>query len=133
MTAALLSVLALAGSHVYHVTDLNQRDRSSYELTFREALRRGHVYAGVAHDNITDSDIRVRFKLTRTGRIADFRGPAADTTQPAFPIRAAFYYAWYPEAWWRDPVFPYSLYHPSLDYYSAADARVVRDHTDAFL
>jgi Glycosyl hydrolase family 99 len=62
-----------------------------------------------------------------------FRGPPADTTQPGFPIRAAFYYAWYPEAWWRDPVFPYSRFHPTLDYYSAADAQVLRDHTDAFL
>jgi hypothetical protein len=75
----------------------------------------------------------VRFAVTPSGRIVTFGGPAADTTQPAFPIRAAFYYAWYPEAWWREPVFPYSLYHPSLDYYSAVDSRVVRDHTDALL
>jgi hypothetical protein len=49
------------------------------------------------------TDIRVRFTFKRPGRIVAFRGPAADTTQPSFPIRAAFYYAWYPEAWWRDP------------------------------
>ena len=60
-------------------------------------------------------------------RIYEERGrPPADTSQPSFPIQAAFYYAWYPEAWFRDPVFPYSLFHPSLDYYSNADARVVR-------
>ena len=67
----------------------------------------------------------------RPGRIVSFRGPAADTSQPSFPIRAAFYYAWYPEAWFRDPAFPYSLFRPSLDYYSAADAHVVRNHTEA--
>ncbi len=137
MVTALASLLAAgavaAPTHAYRVTDMSQPDRPAYELTFPKPLRRGSVYAGIAHDNYTDRTIRVRFTLTRSGRIANFRGPAADTTQPAFPIRAAFYYAWYPEAWWRDPVFPYSLYHPSLDYYSAADASVVRDHTDAFL
>jgi hypothetical protein len=80
---------------------------------------------------LTDTEVRVRFTFKRPGRVVGFRGPPADTSQPAFPIRAAFYYAWYPEAWWRDPVFPYSRFHPSLDYYSAADAQVVRDHTDA--
>jgi hypothetical protein len=133
VTAALLSALALAAPHAYHVTDLSQPDRPAYELTFRKPLRKGSTYAGIAHDGFTDRNIRVRFTVTRNGRITNFRGPAADTTQPAFPIRAAFYYAWYPEAWWRDPVFPYSLYHPSLDYYSAADAGIVRDHTDALL
>jgi len=135
VTAALATLAAagaLAVPHAYHVTDLTQPDRPSYELTFPKPLLKGHVYAGLAHDAYTDTDIRVRFTFTRAGRIASFRGPAADTTQPAFPIRAAFYYAWYPEAWWRDPVFPYSLYHPSLDYYSAVDAQIVRDHTDAF-
>jgi Glycosyl hydrolase family 99 len=133
MAAALLSALALASPHVYHVTDLTQPDRPAYELTFKKPLRKGTTYTGIAHDDDTDRDICVRFTFTRSGRIVNFHGPAADTSRPAFPIRAAFYYAWYPEAWWRDPVFPYSLYHPSLDYYSAVDARVVRDHTDALL
>jgi hypothetical protein len=131
--AALFTVLALASPQAYYVTDLSQPDRPAYELTFTKPLRKGSVYAGTAHDKYTDRNIHVRFRVTRSGRIVNFRGPQADTTQPAFPIRAAFYYAWYPEAWWRDPVFPYSLYHPSLDYYSAVDARVVRDHTDALL
>src|SRR5207244_12917483 len=96
-------------------------------------LHKGAVYAGLAHDNYTDSNVRVRFRLTRSGRIVDFRGPPADTSQPAFPIHAAFYYAWYPEAWFRDSVFPYSLFHPSLDYYTAYDAHVVRKHADAML
>jgi Glycosyl hydrolase family 99 len=137
MTGALAMLLAggaLAAPHqTYYVTDLTQPDRPSYQLTFPKALRKGSVYAGTAHDNYTGRNIRVRFLLTHAGRIVAFRGPAADTAQPAFPIRAAFYYAWYPEAWWRDPVFPYSLFHPSLDYYSAADLGVVRDHTDALL
>src|SRR6266480_2509981 len=60
-----------------------------------------------------------------------FRGPAADISQPSFPVRATFYYAWYPEAWTRSGVFPYSKFFPSLSFYSADDATVVRDHTEA--
>jgi hypothetical protein len=59
------------------------------------------------------------------------RGPAADTSQPSFPIRATFYYAWYPEAWSRDGVFPYSKLRPTLNFYGADDAAIVREHTAA--
>jgi hypothetical protein len=148
VTAALLSALLVASPHgwtlqharhvltakTYAVTDATQPDHPSYELRFSaRSLRRGFVYDGNAYDTLTSMSIPVRFSFKPPGRIVGFRGPPADTSRPAFPIRAAFYYAWYPEAWWRDPVFPYSRYHPSLDYYSAADAHVVRDHTDALL
>jgi hypothetical protein len=146
MAAALFSALALASphgwtlaharhvltAHTYAVTDTSQPDRPRYELKLSaRSLQRGFLYGGNAYDLLTDTTIPVRFTFRRPGRIVAFRGPPADTTQPGFPIRAAFYYAWYPEAWWRDPVFPYSLYHPSLEYYSAADARIVLDHADA--
>jgi Glycosyl hydrolase family 99 len=147
--AAILGALLVASPHgwtltharhvlaskTYAVTDTTQADQPRYELRFSNraarSLRRGFVFDGLAHDLLTDIEVQVRFSFKRPGRIVGFRGPPADTSQPAFPIRAAFYYAWYPEAWWRDPVFPYSRFHPSLDYYSAADAQVVRDHTDA--
>jgi Glycosyl hydrolase family 99 len=151
VTAALLSAVLLASPHTwtlqrarhvlasktYEVTDTTQPDAPTYELSFSPraagSLRRNFTFAGVARDTLTDTDIPVSFTFHSPGRIAAFRGPPADTTQPTFPITAAFYYAWYPEAWFRDPVYPYSLFHPSLDYYSDADARVVRDHTDALL
>jgi hypothetical protein len=124
-------------SRTYEVTDASQPDRPRYELTFSpraaKLLLKGFVFAGLARDTFTDSDVSVQFTFKRPGRITRFRGPAADTSQPAFPIHATFYYAWYPEAWLRYPVFPYSLFHPSLNYYSAYDARVVREHTDAML
>jgi hypothetical protein len=124
-------------SKTYVVTDATQPDRPQYTLTFSsraaKSLRKGFVFAGLAHDTFTVRDVSVRFTFRRPGRITRFSGPPADSSQPSFPIHAAFYYAWYPEAWLRDPVFPYSLFHPSLDYYSAYDAHVVREHTDAML
>ena len=117
------------------VTDVTQPDRPQYRLTFSpraaQSLRRGFVFRGIAHDTFTDSDVDVRFRFARPGRIVNFRGPPADTSQPSFPIRAAFYYAWYPEAWSRGGVFPYSRFRPSIDYYSTDEARVVRAHLDA--
>jgi hypothetical protein len=122
-------------SRAYDVTDTAQVDQPSYELTFSaraaKSLRRGFRFAGLAHDTLTDTDVRVRFSFARPGRISAFHGPAADTTQPSFPIRATFYYAWYPEAWLRDPVFPYTRFQPSLGFYSTYDARVVRTHLAA--
>jgi hypothetical protein len=121
----------------YEVIDTSQPDQPQYELTFSrraaKSLRKGFVFGGLAHDTVTDRDVPVRFTFKRPGRITGFRGPAADASQPAFPIHATFYYAWYPEAWLRYPVFPYSRFHPTLDYYSAYDSRVVRTHTDAML
>jgi len=122
----------------FFVTDLQQADQPDYELTFTRAAARSLrltgkrlVFAGVAHDRLTDADVRVRFTFVRPGRITAFRAPPADTSQPAFPIRAAFYYAWYPEAWSRRSVFPYSRFQPSLDYYDADEARIVRAHIEA--
>jgi Glycosyl hydrolase family 99 len=119
----------------FYVTDSDQSDRPDYELSFdrraAKSLRRGFVFDGRAHDNVSGADIRVRFTFTRPGRITRFRGPTADTSQPSFPIRGAFYYAWYPEAWSRAAVFPYSRFVPSLDYYSADDAEIVQAHLAA--
>ena len=73
------------------------------------ALRRvgsSFRFEGLVRDLVTDSDVRVRFTLTPERRLVRFRGPPADTSQPAFPIRPTFYYAWYPEAWSRGAVAP---------------------------
>ena len=129
----------------YAVTDTSQRDQPSYHLVFtrREAaaLRptgkrangRWHTFTfrGTANDGFTDADVHVRFTLSPRDGLIGFRGPPADTSQPVLPIRAAFYYAWYPEAWTRDSIFPYSLFHPSLGFYDADQATTVRHETDA--
>lgn len=128
---------ALAGRSFF-VTDASQPDQPDYELSFTRrqaaALRLvdGRLsFAGIGHDGLTDADVFVRFDLRRPGRIARFRGPAADLSQPSFPIRAAFYYAWYPEAWSRWSIFPYTRFQPSLGLYDTDEAQVVRAHLDA--
>src|SRR4030042_6383986 len=39
--------------------------------------------------------------------------------QPPFPIRAAFYYPWFPEAWNQQGFNPFTNYTPSLGYYDS--------------
>ncbi|RPJ26412.1 MAG: hypothetical protein EHM33_11625, partial [Chloroflexi bacterium] len=43
--------------------------------------------------------------------------PVVADTQPSFPIRAAFYYPWFPEAWDQRAINPYTNYTPSLGFY----------------
>ncbi len=48
--------------------------------------------------------------------------------QPAFPIRAAFYYPWYPEAWDQWSIYPYTNYTPTLGFYSLNDPASIKQH-----
>lgn len=48
--------------------------------------------------------------------------------QPSFPIRAAFYYPWFPQAWTQQSIYPYTNYHPKLGFYSSADASILQKH-----
>jgi hypothetical protein len=48
--------------------------------------------------------------------------------QPAFPIRAAFYYPWFAEAWTQLGIYPYTNYTPTLGYYSNSDLNIVKQH-----
>jgi hypothetical protein len=57
--------------------------------------------------------------------------PPPTDVQPAFPIRAAFYYPWFPNAWTQGGVFPFTNYHPSDGYYDSGDAAEIRRHIAA--
>ncbi len=48
--------------------------------------------------------------------------------QPSFPIRATFYYPWFPEAWTQDHVFPYTHYNPQLGFYNSSDSATLKSH-----
>ncbi len=63
-------------------------------------------------------------------------GPSAvraqpQDVQPSFPIRAAFYYPWFPEAWNQGGRSPYTNYRPSLGYYDSGNPAVIRRHISA--
>jgi hypothetical protein len=59
--------------------------------------------------------------------------PSSSTTSPAgwepsFPIRAAFYYPWFPEAWTQPGIYPYTNFTPTLGYYSSSDLNIIKKH-----
>jgi hypothetical protein len=48
-----------------------------------------------------------------------------------FPIRAAFYYPWFPEAWKQQGMNPFTHYHPDLGYYNQDDPSVIENQISA--
>lgn len=55
--------------------------------------------------------------------------PSDAASQPSFPIRAAFYYPWYPQTWTVGGQRPH--YTPSLGFYRSDSGRVIRKHIRA--
>jgi hypothetical protein len=53
--------------------------------------------------------------------------------QPSFPINAAFYYPWFPEAWNQQGYNPFTNYHPTLGYYDSSNAAVIASHIQSML
>jgi hypothetical protein len=57
--------------------------------------------------------------------------PPVAKPQPSFPIRATFYYPWFPEAWDQQGIFPFTKYKPSLGFYSSDSDRIREAHIHA--
>jgi len=57
--------------------------------------------------------------------------PAQADTQPSFPIRAAFYYPWFPEAWKQQGFNPFTNYNPSLGFYDGGSQTVIKQQIAA--
>jgi hypothetical protein len=54
-----------------------------------------------------------------------------DDLQPALPLRATFYYPWFPEAWNQKGINPYINYHPTDGFYDSSDPAAIRRHIDS--
>ncbi len=46
----------------------------------------------------------------------------------SLPIRAAFYYPWFPESWTQGETSPFTHYEPTLGFYDTGDAATIRQH-----
>jgi Glycosyl hydrolase family 99 len=51
--------------------------------------------------------------------------------QPGFPIRAAFYYPWFPEARNQQGLDPFTHYNPSLGFYDSSATNLIEQHLQA--
>ena len=74
----------------------------------------------------------VPFALTSAQGLGDVYLPFIRVgAQPGFPLRAAFYYPWFPESWTQQGIYPYTNYSPSLGYYDSSDTAVIAKHIAA--
>lgn len=48
--------------------------------------------------------------------------------QPRFPVRGAFYYPWFPEAWQQEGFDPFTRFSPALGYYDSRSRHVISTH-----
>jgi len=58
---------------------------------------------------------------------------ASVTSTTGFPIRAAFYYPWFPEAWSQQGYDPFTHYHPLLGFYDSSNMKVIQQHIQEML
>ena len=75
----------------------------------------------------------VLWSASGIGFIRPLKGPSPappDLPSLTLPIRAAFYYPWFPEAWNQQGMDPFTHYHPSLGYY-ATDPATITEHIRA--
>jgi hypothetical protein len=145
----------LAAASPVSVVDRSQPDRPEYRLRFdarnvRRLVPEGRArldvgrrlwqsfrFDGHAYDERTAGSYRFAFTFRPTrsgGAVSGLRGPPPSTFQPGLPLRAIFYYDWFPEGWTQENgIFPFSKYHPSLGWYDSGDPKVVRRHVQAIL
>ena len=57
--------------------------------------------------------------------------PPLPGSQPPLPVRAAFYYPWFPESWKQQGMDPFTKYHPSLGFYDSSAPATIRQHIQA--
>ena len=106
---------------------------------FRQAspATRGQI-AKIVYTSLTSPGACAAPIATRTSGPPTPTGvpPAPTVTRTAVagaPLRAAFYYPWFPEAWTQQGIYPYTNYHPSAGYYNGSDPAVIAaaDRRDA--
>lgn len=87
------------------------------------------TYTLTPADDRTTIVLRVTASNVGGSVTADSQPTAAvSDPQPSFPIRAAFYYPWFPEAWNQQGLDPFTHYNPSLGFYDSSATDVIEQH-----
>jgi hypothetical protein len=124
----------------------SRQDEPEVSATRRNLLRAGGglAMAAFASQALASSASASTPLMPRTGPgLADVGATAGAVTADAprgvdpgasplrFPMRAAFYYPWFPEAWNQQGYDPFTVYHPTLGFYDSAASSVIDRHIDA--
>ena len=89
----------------------------------------GGAVAGLGGPSVPPTGAAVRTSGPATSQPP--AAPAVSGWQPTFPIRAAFYYPWFPEAWRQAGMDPFTRYHPALGQYDGSSSSVLTGHVRA--
>lgn len=93
------------------------------------ALANSTTYTLTPADDGTTIVLRITASNAAGSVAADSQPTAAvSDPQPGLPIRAAFYYPWFPEAWNQQGLDPFTHYTPSLGYYDSGATGVIEQH-----
>jgi phosphatidylinositol-3-phosphatase len=121
----------------------------SYAYQWRRCDSAGGACANVAGATaqtyaLTSSDVgsTLRVVVTGSNSAGSSSGTSAQTavvqavaappsTQPSLPIRAAFYYPWFPESWSQSGIYPFTHYTPTLGLYDSGSTAVIQQHVRA--
>ena len=114
---------------------------SSGSLTFAPGETSKTIAVPVVGDAVMEPDEVFSLGLSNASNatIGDPQGIGTivndDTTdyQPSFPIRANFYYQWFPEGWTQNSIFPYTKYSPSLGFYDSSSPATIQAHVRSML
>jgi Calx-beta domain/Glycosyl hydrolase family 99/Calcineurin-like phosphoesterase len=114
---------------------------SSGSLTFAPGELSKTIAVPVVGDAVVEPDETFSLSLSNASNatIGDFQGTGTiendDATdyQPSFPIRASFYYQWFPEGWTQHSIFPYTRYSPSLGFYDSGSPATIQAHVRSML
>ena len=68
---------------------------------------------------------------SRARELAPSRTPTSTPSISGLPLRAAFYYPWFPEAWNQQGLNPFTHYHPSPGFYDSSNLSVIAAHIAA--
>jgi hypothetical protein len=84
--------------------------------------------------------LTIPFRQTNFDKFISYKGGASGAnviiksrtlSSLSLPIRAAFYYPWYPGGWNQKGIYPETYYHPTLDFFDPTDSQIIREHKNA--
>ncbi len=101
-------------------------------LLILAALAASQAHAAAAPARIGEPPKRpLRFEARTPLCVVPGKSRAPDCYEPSFPIRAAFYYPWFPQAWSQQGLSLFTHYAPSLGLYSSRSREAIRENIAA--
>ncbi|HRV90966.1 MAG TPA: metallophosphoesterase, partial [Anaerolineae bacterium] len=94
-------------------------------------ISNGTDYSSKENDNGNAPELVVTLGNNNSANSTTIDQPTSIDKSSTFPLRAAFYYPWFPNAWEQSSIFPYTNYTPTLGFYDSSDQTIIHKHIEA--